>query len=184
MARRCSTAAATSLLFAQGLDRLARGGGLGGGAGGLARRSRPPRLGFDLGGASGLGGSLRVAEAGEQRRALQGADFGGEPLVLLRLARLAAEPSVGAVSSSAATSSSRSRLASAALSRRSASWRRVCRPETPAASSRMRRRFDGLAAISSEICPWRTRAGELAPVEASANRSCTSRARTSWPLMR
>ena len=57
-------------------------------------------------------------------------------------------------------------------------------PETPAASSRINRRFCGRAAINSEIWPWRTRAGELAPVEASANKSCTSRARTSRPLMR
>ena len=31
----------------------------------------------------------------------------------------------------------------------------------------------------SPICPWRTSEGERAPVDASANRSCTSRARTS-----
>ena len=54
----------------------------------------------------------------------------------------------------------------------------------PPASSRISRRFCGLAAISSQIWPWRTSAGEFAPVEASANSSCTSRARTSRPLMR
>ena len=36
--------------------------------------------------------------------------------------------------------------------------------------------------ISSLICPCRTRAGEWAPVEASANSICTSRARTSLPF--
>ena len=56
--------------------------------------------------------------------------------------------------------------------------------KAPAASSRISRRFCGLAEISSEIWPWRTSAGELAPVEASANSSCTSRARTSRPLIR
>ena len=49
----------------------------------------------------------------------------------------------------------------------------------PAASSRMSRRAWGFAAMISPIWPWRTSAGERAPVEASANRSCTSRARTS-----
>src|SRR5258708_2283146 len=36
----------------------------------------------------------------------------------------------------------------------------------------------------SPILPWWTSAGERAPVAASANRSCTSRARTSRPLIR
>ena len=66
----------------------------------------------------------------------------------------------------------------------SASWRREWRPEMPAASSRIRRRAWGLAAMSSAICPCRTKAGERAPVEASAKMSWTSRARTSRPLMR
>ena len=48
----------------------------------------------------------------------------------------------------------------------------------------LRLRFCGLAAISSPICPCRTMAGECAPVEASANSNCTSRARTSLPLTR
>ncbi len=52
----------------------------------------------------------------------------------------------------------------------------------PAASSRMRLRDFGLALINSAICPWRTKAGECAPVEASANNICTSRARTSLEL--
>ena len=47
----------------------------------------------------------------------------------------------------------------------------------------MRRRLLGLAAINSEIWPCRTSAGEFAPVEASANRSCTSLARTVLPLI-
>ena len=51
----------------------------------------------------------------------------------------------------------------------------------PAASSNIRRRFFGFAFISSEICPCRTNAGECAPVDASANNICTSRARTSLP---
>ncbi len=42
----------------------------------------------------------------------------------------------------------------------------------------------GLAPISSPIWPWRTMAGEREPEEASANNICTSRARTSRPLMR
>jgi hypothetical protein len=42
----------------------------------------------------------------------------------------------------------------------------------------------GLAAMISPICPWRTIAGEWAPVDASAKRSWTSRARASRPLMR
>ena len=46
----------------------------------------------------------------------------------------------------------------------------------------MRRRACGLAAMISPICPCRTRAGERAPEEASANSNCTSRARTSRPL--
>ena len=50
----------------------------------------------------------------------------------------------------------------------------------PAASSRIRRRLVGLALISSEIWPCRTKAGECAPVEASAKSICTSRARTSF----
>ena len=78
----------------------------------------------------------------------------------------------------------RERLPSAALRRSSASWRRLCRPAMPAASSRMRRRCSGLALTSSPIWPWRTRAGERAPVAASSNRMRTSRARTSRPLMR
>ena len=42
----------------------------------------------------------------------------------------------------------------------------------------------GFAWISSPIRPWPTMAGERAPVEASAKRSWTSRARASLPLMR
>ena len=54
----------------------------------------------------------------------------------------------------------------------------------PAASSRMRRRAFGRALISSAIWPWRTSAGEGAPVEASAKSMATSRARASRPLTR
>ena len=53
----------------------------------------------------------------------------------------------------------------------------------PAASSKIRRRFSGLALINSLTWFCLTKAGEFAPVEASANRSCTSRARTSLPLI-
>ena len=60
---------------------------------------------------------------------------------------------VRAVSSSLPMSSRRSRFDSAAFSRSSASCRRVCRPATPPASSRIRRRFWGLAAMSSLIWP-------------------------------
>jgi hypothetical protein len=42
----------------------------------------------------------------------------------------------------------------------------------------------GLAWISSPMRPCPTIEGERAPVEASANRSCTSLARASLPLMR
>ncbi len=69
----------------------------------------------------------------------------------------------------------RARLASAALRRSSASCRRLCRPAMPAASSRMRRRCSGLALTISPIWPWRTSAGERAPVAASSNRMRTSR---------
>ena len=53
----------------------------------------------------------------------------------------------------------------------------------PAASSKIRRRFVGFALINSAICPCLTNAGEWAPVEASANNICTSRALTSLPLL-
>jgi chromosome segregation protein len=58
------------------------------------------------------------------------------------------------------TSSSRSRFCSAPFSRSSASWRRVCRPEMPAASSKSARRACGLAWISSPIRPCPTMEGE------------------------
>jgi hypothetical protein len=77
------------------------------------------------------------------------------------------------------TSSTRVRFGSAPFSFSSASCRRWYRPEIPAASSSTRRRALGLALISSAIWPCRTSAGECAPVEASANSICTSRARTS-----
>ena len=86
-------------------------------------------------------------------------------------------------STSAMMSASLARFSSAAFSFSSASWRRAARPPMPAASSRMRRRFCGLAPISSLICPCLTSAGELAPVDASANSSCTSFARTVRPLI-
>ena len=54
----------------------------------------------------------------------------------------------------------------------------------PAASSSTRRRALGRALISSLIWPWRTSAGDCAPVEASANSIATSRARASRPLAR
>ncbi|OWK22408.1 hypothetical protein AJ88_09190 [Mesorhizobium amorphae CCBAU 01583] len=88
------------------------------------------------------------------------------------------------LSNSPTTSSSRSRFCSAALSRSSASWRRVCRPEMPAASSSRARRAWGFAWISSPMRPCPTIEGERAPVDWSANRSCTSLARASLPLMR
>ena len=47
----------------------------------------------------------------------------------------------------------RSRLVSAAFSRSSASWRRACRPEMPAASSSTRRRCSGLAWMISPMRP-------------------------------
>src|SRR5713226_4657442 len=82
------------------------------------------------------------------------------------------------------TSSRRSRLASAARSRSSASWRRECRPLIPAASSSRERRSTGLALMMAPMRPWLTRAVECAPVAASAKSSWTSRARTCEPLMR
>jgi len=48
----------------------------------------------------------------------------------------------------------------------------------------MARRASGFWLIKSPICPWRTNAVEPAPDEASAKKSCTSRWRTSRPLMR
>ena len=87
-------------------------------------------------------------------------------------------------SSSPTTSSSRSRFCSAARSLSSASWRRLCRPEMPAASSSSARRACGLAWISSPMRPCPTIEGERAPVDWSANSSCTSLARASLPLMR
>ena len=77
------------------------------------------------------------------------------------------------LSSSPTTSSSRSRLCSAALSRSSASWRRECRPEMPAASSSSARRACGLAWISSPIRPCPTIEGERAPVD--GRRKATAR---------
>ncbi len=157
---------------------------------GLQRRGfrrRRPRASVSSTAAVGLGPlGLGAGRSAELRLGSSGhstampAASGSRPTagVGLGLARLALS-AASVVSSSRATSSSRARLASAAFSRRSASCRRPCRPETPAASSSTRRRLDGLAAISSEIWPWRTRAGELAPVEASANSSWMSRARVS-----
>ena len=54
----------------------------------------------------------------------------------------------------------------------------------PAASSRINRRACGLALMISAICPCRTSEGEREPVDASANNSCTSLARTSLPFTR
>ncbi len=54
----------------------------------------------------------------------------------------------------------------------------------PAASSSIARRSAGLAAITAPIRPWLTKAGEWAPVAASANSSWTSRPRTSRPSSR
>ena len=112
----------------------------------------------------------------EPRQRLMAADFRGGfryrnagPACLVRLSRCA--------SICFSTSSRRIRLSSAAFNRNSASWRRECRPETPAASSRISRRACGLAAMISPIWPCRTIEGERAPVEASANSNCTSRAR-------
>ncbi len=73
-----------------------------------------------------------------------------------------------------------SRLPSASTRPRAAAGKG---PEIPAASSRyppprLGPRIDQFA----EICPCRTNAGECAPVEASANSICTSRARTSLVL--
>ena len=51
-----------------------------------------------------------------------------------------------------------------------------------AASSSRWRRCCGLALMMALIRPWLTRAVERAPVETSANSSCTSRALTSRPL--
>src|SRR5215212_7905872 len=61
---------------------------------------------------------------------------------------------------SASTSSSRTRLASAARNFCSASLRRTWRPEMPAASSSINRRSVGLAAMTALILPWLTSAGE------------------------
>ena len=54
----------------------------------------------------------------------------------------------------------------------------------PAASSSTRRRWSGRAWMISPMRPWWTKAGDREPVEASANRTLTSRARTSRPLTR
>jgi hypothetical protein len=58
------------------------------------------------------------------------------------------------------------------------------RPEIPAASSSSRRRSVGLAAMIDPTLPWLTKAGECAPVAASAKSSDTSLARTSRPSIR
>ncbi len=55
----------------------------------------------------------------------------------------------------------------------------ACRPEMPAASSSRARRACGLAWISSPMRPCPTIEGERAPVDWSANSSCTSLARAS-----
>ena len=78
-----------------------------------------------------------------------------------------------------------SRLSSAARSRSSASWRRACRPADAGrlfedAAARLRLGGDQLADLAlAAPAP-----ANAAPVAASANSSCTSRARTSRPLMR
>ena len=54
----------------------------------------------------------------------------------------------------------------------------------PAASSSIIRRSVGLAEMTWAILPWLTRAGEWAPVAASAKSKATSLARTSLPLTR
>ena len=54
----------------------------------------------------------------------------------------------------------------------------------PAASSNRARRAWGFAEINSPIRPCPIIEGERAPVDTSANSSCTSLARTSLPLMR
>ena len=60
-------------------------------------------------------------------------------------------------------SSARARLASAARSFSSASWRRACRPVMPAASSSTARRSSGLAVTSAPTRPWLTIAEACAP---------------------
>jgi hypothetical protein len=66
----------------------------------------------------------------------------------------------------------------------SASWRRECSPEMPAASSSSARRACGLAWISSPMRPCPTIDGERAPVDWHRRRaSWTSLARASLPLM-
>ena len=110
-----------------------------------ARRSAAPRR----------GGSCR-SERGSARRRAPGASA---PRPLLLVGEHFVEPR---------------RLASVARSFCSASLRRACRPEMPAASSSISRRSTGLAAMTAPILPWLTSAGECAPVAASANSRATS----------
>ena len=105
------------------------------------------------------------------------------PVAFGRLAP-AAEAPRRALPGRSSNSSSRVRLASVARNFCSASLRRAWSPAIPAASSSIRRRSVGLAAITAPIRPWLTKAGECAPVAASANSRDTSLARTSRPSIR
>ena len=129
-------------------------------------------------------GRPRLGEGERVEKGVQAPDLGRERPVARRLAALALEAVELRLDLAEHVLGPQTRLSSAALRRSSASCRRAWRPAMPAASSRMRRRACGFAAISSAIWPWRTRAGERGPVAASANRSCTSRSRTSRPLIR
>ena len=173
---------ARGLLLAQGLERV---GDLGLGA---------------QGGGFGLGkladGAGRLQKRGFLRRHLPGwrrsiADAPAWPRICAARWRFpcSAAPAAPAASGSAIACRAGPSRPSAArhcflppLRRSSASWRRPCRPAMPAASSMMRRRSCGLELMISLIWPWRTSAWLRAPVAASANSSCTSRARTSLPL--
>ena len=129
-------------------------------------------------------GRLVLPPGDEMGERVVAADVGGEIAVAARLARLALQALDLDVDLLQDVLDPQRGCPPRPFSRSSASWRREWRPEMPAASSRMSRRAWGLAAMISPIWPWRTSAGERAPVEASANRSCTSRARTSLPLTR
>ena len=113
------------------------------------------------------------------------ADLAGEVAVAHRLARLPLQRCRAAASISAITSSRRREVLLGGAEAQLGLVAAVVQAGDAGGFLEQGAAVDcGLAAISSPILPWPTIAGECAPVEASAKRSCTSRARTSRPLIR
>ena len=115
-----------------------------------------------------------LAPAREDQPRLGDPDLVGELAVALGGPRLPPQRAARAAPCRRGSRRAGSRLASVARNFCSASLRRTWRPAIPAASSSISRRSVGLAAITALILPWLTRAGEWAPVAASANSKATS----------